>query len=51
MDAEEMAAASDVSDVFHGLMHRLAPGDRLWVLATGGAMRAVRQDLKDVGVL
>ncbi len=51
MDAEEMASASDVSDVFHDLMRRLTPGDRLWVLATEGAMYAVRQELKEMGVL
>ena len=51
MDAEEMAAASDVSDVFHDLMRRLTPGDRLWVLATESAMYAVRQELKDMEVL
>ena len=51
MDAEEMASASDVSDVFHDLMRRLTPGDRLWVLATEGAMFAVRQELKEMEVL
>ncbi len=38
MDAEEMVSAVDVSDVFHDIMRRLTPGDRLWVLATEGAM-------------
>ena len=51
MDAEEMAAAADVSDVFHDIMRRLTPGDRLWVLASEGAMYAVRQELKDMGVI
>ena len=51
MDAEEMASASDVSDVFHDIMRRLAPGDRLWVLATEGAMYAVRRELKDLGIV
>ena len=51
MDAEEMASAADVSDVFHDIMRRLTPGDRLWVLATEGAMFAVRQELKDMGIL
>lgn len=51
MDAEDMAAAADVSDVFHDIMRRLTPGDRLWVLATEGAMYAVRQELKEMGVL
>jgi len=51
MDAEEMASAVDVSDVFHDIMRRLTPGDRLWVLATEGAMYAVRQELKDMGLL
>lgn len=51
MDAEEMASAADVSDVFHDIMRRLTPGDRLWVLATEGAMYAVRQELKDMGIL
>ena len=32
-------------------MRRLAPGDRLWVLATEGTMYAVRQELKEMGVL
>ena len=51
MDAEEMASAADVSDVFHDIMRRLTPGDRLWVLATEGAMFAVRQELKEMGIL
>ena len=51
MDAEEMAAAADVSDVFHDIMRRLTPGDRLWVLASEGAMYSVRQELKDMGIL
>ena len=51
MDAEEMASAADVSDVFHDIMRRLTPGDRLCVLATEGAMYAVRQELKYMGLL
>ena len=51
MDAEEMASAADVSDVFHDIMRRLTQGDRLWVLATEGAMYTVRQELKDMGIL
>lgn len=51
MDAEEMALAADVSDVFHDIMRRLAPGDRLWVLATEDAMYEVRQELKEMEIL
>ncbi len=51
MNAEEMILASDVSDVFHDLMRRLNPGERLWVLATEGTMYAVRQELKEMGVI
>ena len=51
MDAEDMAAAADVSDVFHDIMRRLTPGDRLWVLATEGAMYTVRRELRDMGIV
>ncbi|MDE2848406.1 MAG: hypothetical protein OXO51_17015, partial [Gemmatimonadota bacterium] len=51
MDAEDMASAADVSDVFHDIMRRLTPGDRLWVLATESAMYAVRRELRDMGVI
>ncbi|MXZ75437.1 MAG: hypothetical protein F4207_11735 [Gemmatimonadetes bacterium] len=51
MDPEYMATAVDVSDVFHDIMRRLTPGDRLWVLATEGAMYAVRRELRDMGII
>ncbi|MXY96744.1 MAG: DUF1727 domain-containing protein [Gemmatimonadetes bacterium] len=51
MDPEYMASAPDVSDVFHDIMRRLTPGDRLWVLATEGAMYAVRRELRDMGII
>lgn len=48
MDAEEMASAMDPSDIFHDIMRRLTPGDRLFVLATRNAMFTIRQELKDM---
>ena len=51
IDAEYMASAPDVSDVFHDIMRQLTPGDRLWVLATESAMYAVRRELRDMGII
>ena len=50
MDGEEMALAMDASDIFHDIMRRLTPGDRLWVLATKNTMFIIRQELKEMGI-